>query len=89
MRPRETNNKTQIVGPGSYDPHKSSFGGKKQGTLIGSPRDSVSPRLRAAAVNPGLLKIAAPSIPSKFLTPIIDTARTDLDSHKLINNEFC
>jgi hypothetical protein len=33
--------------------------------------------MRAAAANPGLLKISAPSIPSKFLTPIIDTSRTD------------
>lgn len=65
------------------------FKSKKSGAQFGSPRESLSPRLRAAAVNPGLLKVAAPSIPSKFLTPIIDTSRTDLESHRLMSNEFC
>lgn len=50
---------------------------------------SLSPRFRAAAVNPGLLKVSAPSIPSKFLTPIIDTSRTDTQSTILVQHEFC
>ena len=33
---------------------------------------SISPRLRAAATNPSLNKFSVPSIPSRFLTPVID-----------------
>ena len=41
----------------------------------------VSPGRAAAAVNnPSLQKMSVPSIPSRFLTPIIDAAQSDPDS---------
>lgn len=68
-----------FVGPGSYQNKASDFERKNNvsGPIISAPTNSQSPRMRAAAVNPSLLKINAPSIPSKFLTPIIDTSRSD------------
>lgn len=83
---------TAIVGPGKYETATSVFernGKNLSGPIISAPSNSQSPRLRAAAVNPGLLKISAPSIPSKFLTPVIDTSRTDAQSTILVQHEFC
>ena len=61
-----------MIGPGQYNPVVSEFEKAGKGVLISAPRKSLSPRLRAAAVNPGLLKLGSPSIPSKYCTPIID-----------------
>ena len=77
-------------GPGQYEPIASDFTtpGRKasprgrQGVInpitVLSP---VSPGRAAAAINnPSLQKMSVPSIPSRFLTPIIDAAQADIDS---------
>lgn len=81
----------KVVGPGKYEASTSVFERNKNvsGPIINAPTQSNSPRLRAASFNPGLLKVSAPSIPSKFLTPIIDTSRTDSQSTILVQHEFC
>jgi hypothetical protein len=61
-----------LVGPGHYNPVVSEFEKIGKGAIISAPRKSLSPRVRAAAVNPGVLKLGSPSIPSKFCTPVID-----------------
>lgn len=69
-----------MPGPGQYEALKSDFGkhGKNvSGSVFAHPNRDPSPRMRAAAVNPGLLKITIPSIPNKFLTPIIEPVNTD------------
>jgi hypothetical protein len=38
---------------------------------------SISPRLRAAQTNPSLNKFSVPSIPSRFLTPVIDASQIE------------
>ena len=66
-------------GPGSYEPHKSSFATPKRDSPRGAvinPFTVISPiapgRAAAAISNPSLQKMSVPSIPSRFLTPIID-----------------
>lgn len=51
------------------------------GAIISAPVKSLSPRLRAATIIPGLLKLNSPSIPSKLLTPIIDQNVGNNKSH--------
>lgn len=74
-------------GPGQYEDHRSSF---KTPQTTGSPRGPViqpltvmspiSPGRAAAAIsNPSLQKMSVPSIPSRFLTPIIDANQEELD----------
>lgn len=58
------------------------------GPIISAHREVMSPRLRAALVNPGLLRLNAPSIPSKLLTPVIDTSKTDSKTNIVMHNEF-
>jgi hypothetical protein len=71
-----------MVGPGSYEPARSEFAKKEpyktRGPIISTKTLNLSPRLRAAISNPGLLKIGTASIPSKLLTPVIDS---DIDRH--------
>eukprot|EP00354_Favella_ehrenbergii_P001691 CAMPEP_0170463468 /NCGR_PEP_ID=MMETSP0123-20130129/8567_1 /TAXON_ID=182087 /ORGANISM="Favella ehrenbergii, Strain Fehren 1" /LENGTH=347 /DNA_ID=CAMNT_0010728905 /DNA_START=11 /DNA_END=1054 /DNA_ORIENTATION=+ len=77
-------------GPGQYESFQSDFISParkasprgRQGVInpitVLSP---VSPGRAAAAVNnPSLQKMSVPSIPSRFLTPIIDAAHVDTDS---------
>lgn len=76
-------------GPGAYEPFISEFSTPSRRA---SPRgrggvinpitvvQAVSPgRAAAAASNPSLQKMSVPSIPSRFLTPIIDGTQTDND----------
>ena len=68
-------------GPAEYDPVASQFDsprgakGSPRGTVI-NPITVISPispgRAAAAMRNPSLQKMSVPSIPSRFLTPIID-----------------
>jgi hypothetical protein len=81
-----------VLGPGYYEQPPSSFerkGRNSNGAIISAPQHNMSSRVRAALVNPGLLKINGPSIPSKLLTPILDTLAIDRESQFIIQNEFC
>ena len=74
-------------GPGLYDPHKSSFESPakvtsptNRGAVINpiTVMSPISPGRAAAAIsNPSLQKMSVPSIPSRFLTPIIDANQDD------------
>ena len=76
----------ETPGPGSYEDLRSSF----KSPHTSSPRGPViqpltvmspiSPGRAAAAIsNPSLQKMSVPSIPSRFLTPIIDANQEDVD----------
>ena len=83
---------TEIPGPGQYEALVSDFakhGRNVSGSVFAPPLNrNPSPRLRAAAVNPGLLKIPIPSIPNKFLTPIIEPVNSDQSTIQ-VQHEFC
>ena len=66
-------------GPGSYETNVTAFihdGRKISGPIICAPQNVQSPRERAAVFNPSLSKMTVPSIPSRFLTPVIDGQQT-------------
>ncbi len=66
-------------GPGSYETNVTAFnhdGRKISGPIICAPQNVQSPRERAAMFNPSLSKMTVPSIPSRFLTPVIDGQQT-------------
>ena len=77
-------NQHEIPGPGSYDTSnfnklKVNAGGGKMNPV--TTMQAISPG-RAAAVktNPSLQKMSVPSIPSRFLSPVIDaSAQPDPD----------
>lgn len=74
-------------GPGSYESAPSIFDRSmvtpRKGTVI-NPITVVSPIApgRAAAVltNPSLQKMSVPSIPSRFLTPVIDPSQDEFEA---------
>lgn len=69
--------KELLPGPGSYNTMASDFDYQKnKGNLMAAPI-SISPRVRAAASNPALQKMSVPSIPSRFLTPVIDSSQIE------------
>lgn len=82
----------EIPGPGQYEALASDFSkhGRNVSGSVFAPQlnRNPSPRLRAAAVNPGLLKIPIPSIPNKFLTPIIEPVNSDQSTIQ-VQHEFC
>jgi len=64
-----------LPGPGSYETNVTAFNhdrNKISGPIICAPQNVQSPRERAAMFNPSLSKMTVPSIPSRFLTPVID-----------------
>lgn len=66
-------------GPGSYETNVTAFihdGRKISGPIICAPQNVQSSRERAAMFNPSLSKMTVPSIPSRFLTPVIDGQQT-------------
>lgn len=65
------------VGPGTYETARSVFRSdhKVSGPIMTGPQ-SLSPRARAAQTNPALNRMSVPSIPSRFLTPVIDGSQT-------------
>ena len=71
-------------GPGAYEENRGSFksGSSPRGPVI-QPLTVMSPispgRAAAAISNPSLQKMSVPSIPSRFLTPIIDANQEDAD----------
>jgi len=77
----------EIPGPGAYNAHRSQFDTPMRHSPRGgmgghiNPITVVSPiapgRAAAAISNPSLQKMSVPSIPSRFLTPIIDAVGQD------------
>ena len=77
-------------GPGQYETERSDFKPspitRQLSGIVINPTtviSSVSPsRANAARSNPALQKMSVPTIPSKFLTPILDTGDYDMGDVK-------
>ena len=74
----------ELPGPGQYETLKSDFTkrqkGQKQGPVINpiTVNQAISPGRAAAIIsNPSLQKMSVPSIPSRFMTPVIDANTAD------------
>ena len=89
MGPMHTSASNEALpGPGSYDTLPSDFGSKKdKGFKMAAPI-CISPRVRAAVSNPALQKMSVPSIPSRFLTPVIDSSQIESITG-ITSNEYC
>ena len=72
------------MGPGYYEPAVSDFGrySRNKGSLL----DSYDRKAPSGNVVP---RMSAPSIPSKFLGPVIDPGKIDLDRMIVIVNDKC
>ena len=83
------NQQPEQPGPGQYNTAISCFNSNSPGgsAAKGGPGPVINPvsvlqavspgRAMAAASNPSLQKMSVPSIPSRFLTPVIDAAAQD------------
>lgn len=60
------------------------------GTVFAGPIAGMSPKDRVTAMNSGMIRISAPSIPSKYLTPFIDYQTLEqAASNVVLQHEFC
>ena len=85
------NQQPEQPGPGQYEAIVSDFDKNSPTCLVakGGPGPVINPvsvlqavspgRAAAAASNPSLQKMSVPSIPSRFLTPVIDAGSQDHD----------
>ena len=76
----------ELPGPGQYNTMVSDFSGKKKGQNSGpiinpiTMNQAISPGRAAAIIsNPSLQKMSVPSIPSRFMTPVIDANSVEVD----------